>query len=57
MRKKDGAPRPTKQESRADRTDRAAREIIQAEEEASQSKTARLRAARLKLEARPVPQD
>lgn len=42
--------RPTRQESKADATDRAAREIIRDEGAARDAKTAALRAARLEQE-------
>lgn len=48
MQKKAPQFRPTKMESRADRTDRAARDIIQEEEKVRREKIARLREARLK---------
>jgi len=44
-------PLPTKPETKADITDRIAREIIKEEVEYRRSLTARLRAARLKFEA------
>ena len=49
--------RPTRQESKADSTDRAAREIVDAEGAAHREKTGRLRSARLASEAatRAVP--
>ena len=49
--------RPTKQESKADSTDRAAREIIDAEDAARRKKIEGLRSARLASEAaaRAVP--
>lgn len=43
---------PSRSESRAEITDRAAREIIQAETELRHAKTERLRAARLAHEAK-----
>ena len=42
---------PTRKPTRAEITDRAAREIISAERDAQRQQVARLRAARLKLEA------
>ena len=55
MPKKDTQFRPTRQESRADRTDRAAREIIRDDEEARQEKTEKLRAARLNRDKTQSP--
>lgn len=43
--------RPTRQETRADVTDRAAREIIESDANAQQQQIVRLRSARLKKEA------
>jgi len=51
MQARDGLLRLTKQEAKAESTDRVAREIIRAEEEARELKTQRLRAARLAKEA------
>lgn len=48
---KDADTKPLKPQDKTDRTNAAAREIIQAEADARQSKTERLRAARLKMEA------
>jgi hypothetical protein len=48
---KNSSIRPTRAETKADITDRAAREIIDAETAERQSKTERLRAARLGQEA------
>ncbi|TCO72404.1 hypothetical protein [Rhodovulum euryhalinum] len=48
---KDTLFRPTKQETKADTTNRTAREIIRSEAEARESKTATLRAARMEKEA------
>lgn len=47
--------KPLKPQDRAARTNAAAREIIDAEIDARQSKTERLRAARLKMEAEREP--
>jgi hypothetical protein len=47
--------KPLKPQDKAARTDAAAREIIDAEADARQSKTERLRAARLKMEAEREP--
>ncbi len=46
--------RPEQKESRLERTDRIARELIQAERAAEARKTARLREMRLKVEERAV---
>jgi len=48
---KDSVTKPLKPQDKTDRTNAAAREIIDAEADARQSKTERLRAARLKMEA------
>ena len=50
--------RPSKQEAKADVTSRIAREIIDSEATARESKTERLRAARLAKEAaaKPTPE-
>lgn len=48
-------PRPTSKESRAEVTDRIAREMIEAETARRQQQTARLRSARLKREAVQSP--
>lgn len=50
MSNKQTAPRPTKAESRADSTDRIARELIDAENAARDEKTRQLREARLASE-------
>ncbi|MGK2286075.1 hypothetical protein [Pedomonas sp. V897] len=47
-------PTPSRSETRAEITDRTAREIIQSETERSRAKTERLRAARLEQEARAL---
>ena len=47
MSSKDSGQRPTRQESKLDATDRAAREIIDAEAKARNTKTDALRKARL----------
>jgi len=44
--------KPERKESRLERTDRIARELIQAERAAEARKTARLREMRLKMEER-----
>ena len=49
------APRPSRQESRADSTTSAARSILEAEVKARDAKTARLRALRLAQEAVAEP--
>lgn len=51
------APKPSRQESKADATTSVARSILQAEEKARDAKTAKLRALRLarEAEAAPVP--
>ncbi|MGR3494310.1 hypothetical protein [Citreimonas sp.] len=49
--------RPTRQESKADATDRAAREIIRDEGAARDAKTAALRAARLEREGTETAPD
>lgn len=49
--KPQSAVKPLKPQDKAARTDAAAREIIDAEAAARQSRTERLRAARLKMEA------
>lgn len=51
MQSRETLPRRSRQESRADSTDRAAREIIDAEGAAHEEKTVRLRSARLAREA------
>ena len=48
---KESVFKPVKPQDKAARTHAAAREIIDAEAQARQSKTERLRAARLKMEA------
>lgn len=53
--KPQSAFKPLKPQDKAARTDAAAREIIDAEAAARQSKTERLRAARLKMEAEREP--
>ena len=45
-------PEPSKRETKSDITDRAARAILAEEAPRSRAKTAKLRAARKKLEAR-----
>lgn len=45
-------PKPSRAETKADITDHAARTIIEAEAERREAKTARLRQARLKAEAK-----
>lgn len=45
-------PEPSKRETKSDITDRAARAILAEEAARSRAKTAKLRAARKKLEAR-----
>lgn len=49
--------KPSRQETKADTTTRAAREIIDGEASAREAKTQRLRAARLAIEAidKPAP--
>ncbi len=49
--------KPSRQETKADTTTRAAREIIDSEASAREAKTQRLRAARLAIEAidKPAP--
>jgi hypothetical protein len=54
---KDSAFKPLKPQDKTDRTNAAAREIIDAEAAARQSKTERLRAARLKMEAERAEAD
>jgi hypothetical protein len=49
------APRPSRQESKADSTTSAARSIIEAEAKARDAKTAKLRALRLAQEAVSEP--
>jgi len=52
-----GAFKPNKQESKAQTTDSAARAILDGEVAKREAKTARLRAARLKMESeQPVPE-
>jgi hypothetical protein len=53
---KDNLFRSMRPEDKVTRTNRAARDIIEAEDEARRSKTERLRAARVKLEAEAVPE-
>lgn len=48
-------PKPSKQETKADTTTRAAREILDNEASAREAKTERLRAARLAHEATAKP--
>lgn len=48
-------PKPSKQETKADATTRAAREILDSEASARESKTERLRQARLTEEAKAKP--
>jgi small subunit ribosomal protein S21 len=45
-------PAPSRRETKSDITDRAAREILAEEAARSRAKTVKLRAARIKLEAR-----
>ena len=49
------APKPSRQESKADATTSVARSILQAEEKARDAKTAKLRALRLAREAEAAP--
>lgn len=48
-------PKPSRHETKADATTRAAREIIDHETSAREAKTARLRAARLAVQATEKP--